>query len=117
MHTVFGRVVDGQKYVTEIENQRVDTNHRPYADIRIVRCGELVLIKPSKGEKRQLCIECIMHVCMFDVQLLENFEIKKFNPIFFTTFAQLTRGVQINSIVQNVAKNILNFIQGRISAV
>ena len=51
MHTVFGRVVDGQKYVTEIENQRVDTNHRPYADIRIVRCGELVLIKPSKGEE------------------------------------------------------------------
>ena len=52
MHTVFGRVVDGHKYVTEIENQRVDTNHRPYADIRIVRCGELVLIKPNKG------IEC-----------------------------------------------------------
>ena len=49
MHTVFGRVVDGHKYVTEIENQRVDTNHRPYADIRIVRCGELVLIKPNKG--------------------------------------------------------------------
>ena len=57
MHTVFGRVVDGQKYVTEIENQRVDTNHRPYADIRIVRCGELVLIKPSKGEK-SVCIYC-----------------------------------------------------------
>jgi len=49
MHTVFGRVVDGHKYVTEIENQRVDTNHRPYADIRVVRCGELVLIKPNKG--------------------------------------------------------------------
>ena len=62
MHTVFGQVVDGQKYVTEIENQRVDTNHRPYADIRIVRCGELVLIKPSKGEK---IIECIGDICLY----------------------------------------------------
>lgn len=53
MHTVFGRVVDGQKYVTEIENQRVDTNHRPYADIRVVRCGELVLIKPSKVSSKK----------------------------------------------------------------
>ena len=74
MHTVFGRVVDGQKYVTEIENQRVDTNHRPYADIRIVRCGELVLIKPSKGRKNdhiysvyarvRVCVCVCVCVCM-----------------------------------------------------
>lgn len=62
MHTVFGRVVDGQKYVTEIENQRVDTNHRPYADIRVVRCGELVLIKPSKGKESDPI--CTVFVCL-----------------------------------------------------
>lgn len=67
--------MDGQKYVTEIENQRVDTNHRPYADIRIVRCGELVLIKPSKGENSHLYIVCT-HNCIVQ---LKNFECKKFN--------------------------------------
>ena len=41
IHMVFGQVVDRQKYVSEMENQWVDTNHRPYVDIRIMRCGEL----------------------------------------------------------------------------
>ena len=42
---VFGRVVDGKQYAVEMENQKVDANHRPYADIRITNCGELVLKK------------------------------------------------------------------------
>ena len=31
--------------MTAIENQKVDVNHRPYADVRIHNCGELVLMK------------------------------------------------------------------------
>lgn len=27
-----------------MENQKVDTNHRPYADVRIVNSGELVRV-------------------------------------------------------------------------
>ena len=42
---VFGHVVVGSEYVTAIENQKVDVNHRPYADVRIHNCGELVLMK------------------------------------------------------------------------
>ena len=42
LHVVFGHVVSGMQYVTEMENQKVDANHRPYADVRISSCGELV---------------------------------------------------------------------------
>ena len=45
IHVIFGRVVDGQQFVTEMENQKVDANHRPYADVRITNCGELVLLR------------------------------------------------------------------------
>lgn len=49
---MFGRVVNGTEYVTEVENQKVDANHRPYADVRISSCGELVLVK---GESASGC--------------------------------------------------------------
>ena len=42
---MFGRVIEGEQFVVEIENQKVDTNHRPYADVRISNSGELVLVK------------------------------------------------------------------------
>jgi len=42
---VFGRVIQGEQFVVEVENQKVDTNHRPYSDVRISNCGELVLVK------------------------------------------------------------------------
>ena len=45
LHVVFGHVVSGVEYVTEVENQKVDSNHRPYADVRVSNCGELVLMK------------------------------------------------------------------------
>ena len=51
---MFGHVVSGQQYVTEIENQKVDANHRPYADVRISNCGELVLMR-STSSSTNLC--------------------------------------------------------------
>ena len=45
VHVVFGRVIEGEQFVVEIENQKVDTNHRPYADVRISNSGELMLVK------------------------------------------------------------------------
>ena len=41
--------------MTAIENQKVDVNHRPYADVRIHNCGELVLMK-SKENVFVLCV-------------------------------------------------------------
>lgn len=45
VHVVFGRVVSGMEFVTEMENQKVNSKNRPYADIRVTNCGELVLLK------------------------------------------------------------------------
>ena len=49
LHVVFGHVVNGQQYVTEMENQKVDANHRPYANVRISNCGEMVLMRSELG--------------------------------------------------------------------
>ena len=46
---MYGHVVSGQQYVTEMENQKVDANHRPYADVRISNCGEMVLMRSELG--------------------------------------------------------------------
>lgn len=37
--------MSGSQFVTEIENEEVDAKHRPYSDIRITHCGELVLLE------------------------------------------------------------------------
>lgn len=42
---MFGHAIAGMEYVTAVENQKVDVNHRPYADVRIQNCGELVLMR------------------------------------------------------------------------
>ena len=48
VHVVFGRVLSGQDIVRDVENQKVNSNHKPYADVRVTHCGELV--KKSKVE-------------------------------------------------------------------
>ena len=66
LHVVFGHVVSGADYVTEMENQKVDANHRPYADVRISNCGELVLMKGTHDYIKH--IQCHVYytvsVCM-----------------------------------------------------
>ena len=62
VHVVFGAVVSGTQFVTQIENQKVDTKSHPYADIRINNCGELVL----KSKNAHLCVThniCIVFHC------------------------------------------------------
>ena len=66
IHVVFGRVVSGQQYVNEIESQKVDANHRPYADVRISNSGELVLLKGELDYAPLfLCVSCVC-VCVCD---------------------------------------------------
>jgi len=43
VHVVFGRVVDGMETVHAIENLLVDKNFKPFANVVISNCGELVL--------------------------------------------------------------------------
>ncbi|XP_064401238.1 peptidyl-prolyl cis-trans isomerase G-like [Halichondria panicea] len=57
IHVVFGHVISGVQFVTEMENQKVDTNHRPYADVRIVNSGELVRVSKAKKVKKRAVVE------------------------------------------------------------
>ncbi|XP_019512338.1 PREDICTED: peptidyl-prolyl cis-trans isomerase G [Hipposideros armiger] len=41
-HVVFGQVISGQEVVREIENQKTDAASKPFAEVRILSCGELI---------------------------------------------------------------------------
>lgn len=43
VHVVFGRVVDGEEVVRNIESIPVNEMSRPIQDVKIVNCGQLVL--------------------------------------------------------------------------
>ena len=47
-HVVFGQVISGQEVVREIENKKTDAASKPFAEVRILSCGEL--IPKSKGK-------------------------------------------------------------------
>jgi len=51
IHTVFGHVLSGQDIIRDIENQKVNSNHKPYADVRISHCGELIKKLKSQNVK------------------------------------------------------------------
>uniref|UniRef100_A0A8C4R2A8 peptidylprolyl isomerase n=1 Tax=Eptatretus burgeri TaxID=7764 RepID=A0A8C4R2A8_EPTBU len=53
VHVVFGQVISGQQTVREIESQKTDPGSKPYADVRIVSCGELVLKSKDKEKKKK----------------------------------------------------------------
>eukprot|EP01133_Synstelium_polycarpum_P000215 gene215-263_t len=44
-HVVFGRVIDGQQIVDILNTVLVDQNDKPFADVKIAHCGELILKK------------------------------------------------------------------------
>jgi cyclophilin family peptidyl-prolyl cis-trans isomerase len=41
-HVVFGRVVRGQEVVQVLENELTDDKDRPFAEVLIANCGELI---------------------------------------------------------------------------
>lgn len=47
VHVVFGHVISGQEVVQTMESQKADPNSRPYAEVKVMNCGELV--PKSKG--------------------------------------------------------------------
>ena len=61
VHVVFGHVISGQEVVQTMENQKTDPNSRPYSDVKVMNCGELV--PKSKG----LFVQSIF--CIFKMSL------------------------------------------------
>ncbi|KAN0049998.1 hypothetical protein ACTA71_003096 [Dictyostelium dimigraforme] len=52
-HCVFGKVVSGQNVVDILNALLTDQNDKPYADVKIVHCGELVLKSSSQNKKSE----------------------------------------------------------------
>jgi len=50
VHTVFGHIISGHDIVRDIESQKVDDSHKPYAELCVVHSGEL--IKKSKATSK-----------------------------------------------------------------
>ncbi|KAN0032062.1 hypothetical protein ACTFIV_005935 [Dictyostelium citrinum] len=50
-HCVFGKVVSGQNVVDILNSLLTDQNDKPYADVKIVHCGELVLKSSTQNKK------------------------------------------------------------------
>lgn len=46
---MFGRVIEGQDIVRQIEQLKVDESLRPISNVRMANCGELVLQVRPKG--------------------------------------------------------------------
>uniref|UniRef100_A0A673H7H4 Peptidyl-prolyl cis-trans isomerase n=1 Tax=Sinocyclocheilus rhinocerous TaxID=307959 RepID=A0A673H7H4_9TELE len=57
IHVVFGQVISGQEVIRMIESQKTDTNSRPYAEVKVLNCGELV--PKSKGDIAYFLFSCL----------------------------------------------------------
>lgn len=52
-------MISGQEVVREIENQKTDAASKPFAEVRILSCGEL--IPKSKGKNKCIFLIKLMH--------------------------------------------------------
>lgn len=51
-------MISGQEVVREIENQKTDAASKPFAEVRILSCGEL--IPKSKGKNKYIFLIILM---------------------------------------------------------
>lgn len=52
VHVVFGLVISGFEVVKKIEGLKTDSASRPYADVRVVDCGQLITKSANDGSFR-----------------------------------------------------------------
>ncbi|GAB1611130.1 NK-tumor recognition protein-like isoform X1, partial [Argonauta hians] len=53
VHVVFGRVINGTDVVSQIENEKTNSQSSPIEQVRVANCGELVLQMKPKAKKRR----------------------------------------------------------------
>lgn len=49
VHVVFGLVISGFEVIKKIEGLKTDTASRPYADVRVIDCGQLITKSAKDG--------------------------------------------------------------------
>uniref|UniRef100_A0A673IZ92 Peptidyl-prolyl cis-trans isomerase n=1 Tax=Sinocyclocheilus rhinocerous TaxID=307959 RepID=A0A673IZ92_9TELE len=55
VHVVFGLVISGFEVIKKIEGLKTDSASRPYADVRVIDCGQLITKSANDGK---LVLEC-----------------------------------------------------------
>ncbi|XP_065665143.1 peptidyl-prolyl cis-trans isomerase G isoform X2 [Hydra vulgaris] len=86
LHTVFGHVLSGNELIREIESQKTNNNHKPYADITISHCGEL--IKKSKTNSKSVKKVVQRHTSSSSSSSSDSEEEKKKKLISATTTSE-----------------------------
>lgn len=49
VHVVFGSVISGFEVIKKIEGLKADAASRPYADVRVIDCGQLITKSANDG--------------------------------------------------------------------
>lgn len=49
VHVVFGVVISGFEVIKKIEGLKTDSASRPYADVRVMDCGQLITKSANDG--------------------------------------------------------------------
>lgn len=65
VHVVFGLVISGFEVVKKIEGLKTDSASRPYADVRVVDCGQLITKSANDGsfqDRLSLPFSCPNHL-------------------------------------------------------
>lgn len=50
VHVVFGLVISGFEVIKKIEGLKTDSASRPYADVRVMDCGQLITKSANDGK-------------------------------------------------------------------
>uniref|UniRef100_A0A8C4SCB7 Peptidyl-prolyl cis-trans isomerase n=1 Tax=Erpetoichthys calabaricus TaxID=27687 RepID=A0A8C4SCB7_ERPCA len=50
VHVVFGLIISGFEVIKQIENLKTDAASRPYADVRVIDCGQLITKSANDGK-------------------------------------------------------------------
>lgn len=52
---VFGLVISGFEVIKKIEGLKTDSASRPYADVRVIDCGQLITKSANDGKLVPVC--------------------------------------------------------------
>ena len=58
---VFGLVISGFEVIKKIEGLKADSASRPYADVRVIDCGQLITKSANDGK----CTPCLSLIQFF----------------------------------------------------
>ena len=70
VHVVFGLVISGFEVIKKVEGLKTDSASRPYADVRVVDCGQLFTKSANDGERSQRCLHCLMVKRYYDTGII-----------------------------------------------